>query len=60
MRQTLTTTEAAFVLGKDPKSFARWARSLGVEPLRRQRIGRSTVAVWSLTQLKEATRVNPA
>jgi hypothetical protein len=55
-RQTLTTKEAAFLLGKDPRSFARWARKIGVEPLRHQRIGRSTIAVWSITALTEATR----
>lgn len=60
MRKTVTTAEAAFILGKDPKSFARWARTVGVQPLRRQRIGRSTVSVWSIAQLEEATRVNPA
>lgn len=55
MRATVTTTEAAMILGKDPKSFARWARGLGVVPLRHQRIGRSTVAVWSVEELTVAT-----
>lgn len=54
-RSTLTTTEAAYILGIDPKSFARWARALGITPLRRQRIGRSTVSVWSITDLVTAS-----
>lgn len=56
MRTTLSTVEAATFLGIDPKSFRRWARALGVEPLRQQRIGRSTVTVWSIASLTEATR----
>jgi hypothetical protein len=55
-RATLTTAEAAWLLGIDPRSFTRWARERGVEPLRRMRIGRSTVTVWSLAALKQATR----
>lgn len=56
VRQTLTTNEAAAILRKDPRSFARWARSLGVEPVRRMRIGRSWVTLWSYQDLAEATR----
>jgi len=52
----MTTAEAASALGIDPRSFARWARSRGVEPERRQRIGRSTVTVWSIRKLALATR----
>lgn len=55
-RQTLTTTEAAYVTGVDPRCFARWARSHGVTPLRRQRIGRSTVTVWSVADLTRASK----
>jgi hypothetical protein len=55
-RTTMTTTEAASALGLDPRSFARWARSRGVEPERRQRLGRSTVTVWSIAKLTAATR----
>lgn len=54
-RQTLTTTEAAWLCGVPPGSFARWARERGIEPERRQRIGRSTVTVWSIAALT-ATR----
>lgn len=54
MKRTLSTAEAATLLGMDPRSFARWARALGVEPLRRQRIGRSTVTVWSVAALGQA------
>lgn len=54
--KTLTTSQAAQLLGKDPRSLARWARQLGVTPLRRQRIGRSTVTIWSVAELTAATR----
>ena len=55
MRTTLTTTEAATMLGVDPRSFARWAYAHGVRPLHRVRIGRSTVTAWSMTDLAKAT-----
>ncbi|HEU4543000.1 MAG TPA: hypothetical protein VFR23_17855 [Jiangellaceae bacterium] len=55
-RRTLTTSEAAWLCGQDPRSFARWARDRGLEPERRQRIGRSTVTVWSIRRLLDATR----
>lgn len=55
-RTTVTTSEAASIIGVTPGSFARWARLHGVTPLRRQRIGRSTVTVWSMASLAEATR----
>lgn len=51
MRQTLTTAEAAWIYRIDPRSFHRWATVRGVKPIRRQRIGRSTVAVWSIADL---------
>jgi hypothetical protein len=51
VKATVTSTEAALLLRMDPRSFPRWARALGVEPVRRQRIGRSTVTVWSLAEL---------
>jgi hypothetical protein len=54
-RLTVTTTEAAWLLGLAPGSFARWARDHGVTPLRRQRIGRSTVTVWSVAALRTAS-----
>jgi len=52
-RRTLTTGEAAYLTGVDPRSFARWARARGVAPLRRQRIGRSTITVWLLDDLTD-------
>jgi phage terminase Nu1 subunit (DNA packaging protein) len=55
-RQTFTTTEAASLTDVDPRSFTRWARERGIEPVRRMRIGRSTVTLWSLAALKQATR----
>lgn len=54
-RQTVTTAEAAFLFGEDARSFARWARKHGINPVRRQRIGRSTVTVWDLQQLTTAS-----
>lgn len=59
MKQTLTTTEAAFITGIPAGSFARWARNRGILPLRRQRIGRSTISVWDITTLTNATRMIP-
>lgn len=59
-RRTVTTAEAALILGQDPRSFARFARRIGVQPLRRQRIGRSYVTVWSLEDLAQATQPVPA
>ena len=56
-RHTLTTTEAAWFLGIDPRSFGRWARERGIAPERRMRIGRSTITVWSVAKLTEATRI---
>lgn len=56
MKPTLTTTQAAYLCGVDPRSFTRWAREHGVTPLRRQRIGRSTVTVWATSALLNATR----
>ena len=55
MRTTLTTTEAARMLGVDPRSFARWAYAHGVHPLHRVRVGRSTVTAWSMADLARAT-----
>jgi hypothetical protein len=52
--RTATTAEAAYLLGIDPRNVARWARTRGIEPLRRQRIGRSYVTVWSLDALSTA------
>ena len=55
MRTTLTTTEAAAMLGVDPRSFARWAYAHGVRPLHRVRIGRSTVTAWPMADLARVT-----
>lgn len=59
MKTTLTTTEACTILGIDTRSFTRWARKHGILPLRQQRIGRSTVTVWDITTLTNATRMIP-
>lgn len=59
-RQTLSTTEAAYILGIDPRSLVRWARERGVEPERRMRIGRSTVTVWSVARLTAASQLDTA
>jgi len=54
MRRTITTAEAAYLLQLDPRSLARKMRQLGIEPERKQRIGRSTVTVWELRKIQEA------
>ena len=46
MRQTFTTAEAALYLRVDPRDVARIARTHDVYPVRRIRIGRSTVTAW--------------
>lgn len=55
-RQTLTTAEAAHVAGVDPRSFARWARQRGIEPVHRVRVGRSYVTCWPIKALIEGAR----
>lgn len=59
-RTTLSTSEAAWLVGVPAGSFARWARAHGVKPLRRQRIGSSTVTVWSVAALTLATAPSEA
>jgi hypothetical protein len=59
MRTTVTTAEAASIIGINPRSFARWARARGLTP-RRQRIGRSTLSVWSMADLARVTRDDAA
>lgn len=54
MKLTVSTREAATLLGKDPASFHRWATAAGIKPLRRMRIGRSTVTVWSVEAIRAA------
>jgi hypothetical protein len=56
VKLTLTTWEASNLLGRNPHRFAAWARANDVEPLRRQRIGRSTVTVWSRADITAALR----
>jgi hypothetical protein len=53
--RTLTTTEAAGLLGIDVRSFRRWARAHEVEPLHRVRIGRSWVTAWDRDALGTVT-----
>lgn len=50
-RQTLTTAEAAYFVGVDPRAFARWARAHDLTPRHRVRVGRSTVCAWVLDDL---------
>lgn len=56
MKRTFSTWEAATALGKNPNRFAEWARDHDLAPLRRQRIGRSTVTVWAVRDVYEAVR----
>lgn len=55
-KATLSTTEAAVFLHVPRRAFPKWAAERGVEPLRRQRIGRSTVTVWSIAELAAAAQ----
>lgn len=52
MKLTVSTREASDLLGLDPRSFHRWAAERGIEPLRKQRIGRSTVTVWAVSDIR--------
>lgn len=51
MRRVLSTTEAAWLMQKDEKTFPRWARARGVLPLGRVRVGRSWVTRWAVEDL---------
>jgi hypothetical protein len=55
-RRHYTTTEAAYLVGVDPRSFVRWARRHHIQPVRRMRIGRSFVTLWALPELTDTTR----
>lgn len=46
-RMTFTTGEAALFLRIDPRAVAGLARRHGVAPVRRVRVGRSTITCWS-------------
>jgi len=52
--QVYSTTAAAYLVGIDPRSFARWARRHGITPVGRERIGRSFITWWSWDDLKKA------
>lgn len=56
MRLTVSTREAAQLLGLNPHRFAEWARAADVEPLHRVRIGRSTLTVWSIADIRAAQK----
>jgi hypothetical protein len=55
-RRVLTTTEAAWLTGMDPRHFPAYARARGVENLGRVRIGRSYVTRWAV---EDVTRIAP-
>lgn len=57
-RQTFTTTEAAYLAGVPARSFSRWARERGIDPVRRMRIGRSTVTLWARADLLAASQLD--
>jgi hypothetical protein len=59
MRRHYTTTEAAYLAGVDPRSFVRWARRHHIQPVRRMRIGRSYVTLWSYADITAATHPTP-
>lgn len=47
-RDECVTTEAAHALGKSVPAFLAWAHRHGLRPVRRERVGTSTYAVWNL------------
>lgn len=53
------TDEAAAAVQVAPTSFTSWARRRGVRPVRHERRGRRTVAVWDLDAVYEATTRRP-
>lgn len=54
MKLTVTSAEGASLLGWPVGHFAERARALGVNPVMRVRIGRSTVTLWSVRALRDA------
>ena len=54
LKVTVSTREASSLLGLNPHRFAEWARAADIKPLRRTRIGRSTVTVWSIADITAA------
>lgn len=56
-KATVSTREAAELLGRNPHRLHEWlAAEMGVRPLRQERIGRSTVTLWSVEEITEALR----
>jgi hypothetical protein len=56
VKLTVSTREAAQLLGLNPHRFAEWARAAELLPLRRIRIGRSTLTVWSIADIRAAQK----
>lgn len=57
MRTALSTSEAAWLLELDPRSFPRMARRHGVRPVGTVRVGRSTVTRWSVEDVERLAPV---
>lgn len=53
-RTKLTSAELAWLMGIAPGSVARWARKHGITPHGTERIGRSTVTVWLIADVRRA------
>jgi hypothetical protein len=51
MKRVVNSTEAAYLLGMDPREVPAYARAHRVEPLGRVRIGRSTVTRWAVEDI---------
>lgn len=49
------TATAAHAVGLAASGFRTWARRRGLDPIRHERRGRSTVAVWDLDAVYAAT-----
>jgi hypothetical protein len=52
VKQIVSTTEAAWLLELDPRSFPALARRQGVVPLGPVRVGRSTITRWRLADVQ--------
>ncbi|MBD3781685.1 MAG: hypothetical protein IE926_01835 [Micrococcales bacterium] len=55
----VSTATAAHRVGVSVEHFYVWARRRGVTPVHRVRVGRSTVAAWSLSAVLDAHSRRP-
>jgi hypothetical protein len=60
VKLTVSTREGAALVGVTERSFHRWAAERDIHPERRQRIGRSTITVWSVAAIRAGQRARYA